>query len=112
VGKFVKGQSGNPGGRPKELTDVKALAREYTAESITGLAAIARDVEQSGSARVAAWATILDRAWGKPQQQLDVTVAHSFTEALRQIERIARTDPAEMGTSVAEVAQVPPAVRH
>jgi hypothetical protein len=41
VGKpFQKGQSGNPGGRPKVVAEVKELAREHTAEAIHTLVSI------------------------------------------------------------------------
>jgi hypothetical protein len=36
---FKKGQSGNPGGRPKEIKDVQTLARSHTAEAIEALLA-------------------------------------------------------------------------
>jgi hypothetical protein len=65
---FKKGKSGNPGGRPKEVAEVKALAREHTVEAVQGLVAIARDDKQPAAARVAAWCKILDRGWGKPGQ--------------------------------------------
>jgi len=41
IGKpFQKGQSGNPGGRPKVVAEVKELAREHTAEAIETLVSI------------------------------------------------------------------------
>lgn len=65
---FEKGQSGNPGGRPKESAEVKALAREH------GPAAIAKLVElmNCGSPRteVAAAQALLDRGYGKPAQAI------------------------------------------
>ena len=36
---FAKGQSGNPGGRPKENLEVQALARVHTVAAIERLAA-------------------------------------------------------------------------
>lgn len=65
---FVKGQSGNPGGRPKELGHVRELARKHTEEAIQTLAAIMRDKNENSRARVAAAEAILDRGWGKPTQ--------------------------------------------
>lgn len=65
---FQRGQSGNPGGRPKETADVRALARKHLADSINGLAAIARDKKQPGTTRVAAYNSLLDRAVGRPAQ--------------------------------------------
>ena len=40
---WVKGQSGNPGGRPKEEVDIRKLARSRGKEAIDTLYAIMRD---------------------------------------------------------------------
>ena len=40
--KFRKGQSGNPGGRPKVLGEVQELARQYAPKAIAELARLAR----------------------------------------------------------------------
>lgn len=64
---WVKGQSGNPGGQPKGLTDVRRLAAQHTEEAIGTLVEIARK-GRSEPARVAAASAILDRAYGKPAQ--------------------------------------------
>ena len=71
-GKFQKGQSGNPGGRPKVLAEVQERARQYTLESIEGLADIARNTKSPAQARVAAWNSLLDRGYGKPGQSIDL----------------------------------------
>jgi hypothetical protein len=52
--KFTKGQSGNPGGRPKEVADIKALARAHTDVALSALVAIVKDKGASANARVAA----------------------------------------------------------
>lgn len=65
---FQKGQSGNPGGRPKEDDEIKRLAREH------GPAAISRLVEWMASdnakASVSAANVLLDRGYGKPPQAI------------------------------------------
>lgn len=63
---FEKGQSGNPGGRPKENAEIKALARQYGPEAIERLAALMRGEDE----RVAAAASqaLLDRGYGKAAQ--------------------------------------------
>ena len=63
------GQSGNPGGRPRELADVKALARQHTAEAIETLVELMRS-GKTDSARAAAASELLSRAWGKPSLPL------------------------------------------
>lgn len=61
---FKKGQSGNPGGRPKAALDIQALARDHTALAIEALVLALSDPRT----RVAAASVLLDRAYGKPLQ--------------------------------------------
>lgn len=68
---FKKGQSGNPGGRPKEMPEVRMKAREMTVEALGTLATIMRDDTAPPPARVTAAVAILDRGWGKPTQPID-----------------------------------------
>lgn len=65
---FAKGQSGNPGGRPKDQYGVRELAREYGLEAIRILRAIMRDKKAPQTARIAAGVALLDRGFGKPTQ--------------------------------------------
>ena len=67
-GTFQKGKSGNPGGRPKEVAEVKALARAHTPTAINMLVSIARSNNATDAARVSACIALLDRGWGKPGQ--------------------------------------------
>lgn len=68
-GTFKPGQSGNPGGRPKEAAEVKALAREYGPEAIEKLVALMRADDPRVSK--AAADSLLDRGYGKPAQSLE-----------------------------------------
>ncbi len=69
---FVKGKSGNPGGRPKKRDDVVELARSYCPEAIERLAAWMRS--DNPKAAVSAAVALLDRGWGKPHQASTVTI--------------------------------------
>lgn len=62
---FVKGKSGNPGGKPKELASVTELARKYAPEAMKTLLHVATK-GKSEAARVQASAQLLDRGFGKP----------------------------------------------
>ncbi len=64
-GGFRPGKSGNPGGRPKEVAEVRALAREHTNEAVQALRSIMRNDDEPASARVAAANSLLDRGWGR-----------------------------------------------
>jgi hypothetical protein len=67
---FKKGQSGNPGGRPKVVAEVKELARAYTAEAIETLVSIMTNAKSAPAARVSAANALLDRGYGKPPQHI------------------------------------------
>ena len=70
--KFVKGQSGNPHGKSPQIIEVAKAAREHTAEALAVLADIMRDRKATSSARVSAAVAILERAWGKAPQTIDL----------------------------------------
>ena len=63
---FKKGQSGNPGGRPKMFSEVRALAQEHCPAAIKKLVALMDSADE----RVvhAACKELLDRGIGKPAQ--------------------------------------------
>jgi hypothetical protein len=58
----------NPGGRPKEAAEVKALSREHGPHAIERLAELV-DCDDERIA-VAACREILDRAYGRPTQKI------------------------------------------
>ena len=69
--RFRKGQSGNPGGRAKISIEIAEAAREHTPEAIARLVKWMRS--KNPSASVAACNALLDRGWGKPRQEIEVT---------------------------------------
>lgn len=75
-GRFVKGASGNPGGMTAEvaatLASIKALAAEKSPDAVNALHEIATDGEDE-RARVQAAVALLDRAFGKPRQELELS---------------------------------------
>ena len=77
---FVKGQSGNPGGRPGVPADVRELCKSRAVDAINTLAAVMTDVEAPPAARVAAANAILDRGFGKPAQTINANVSRSVTD--------------------------------
>lgn len=101
---FVKGQSGNPGGRPGVPADVRELCKSRAVDAINTLAAVMTDVEAPPAARVAAANAILDRGFGKPAQTINANVARSIVEySDAELLAIATgsgsDDPAEAGRS-------------
>ena len=52
--------------------EVRELARQHTRAMIELLVSIAKDPNAPNAARVAAAQVILDRAWGRPMQSVDL----------------------------------------
>jgi hypothetical protein len=67
LGGFKSGQSGNPGGRPRVVHEVRDLAMSFTTEAIETLASIMRNGKAPLQARAAAANALLDRAIGRPE---------------------------------------------
>ena len=88
---FQPGTSGNPGGRPKGLSEVIALAREHTELAITTLVDIAKQTKAAPAARVAAASALLDRGWGKPAQAIQATTTNASAVVL-----LDKGDPVEI----------------
>ena len=70
--RWQKGQSCNPGGRPKEFKWLKELCRENTEVAVKTLIDVASDPDVSPGARVAAACALLDRGYGRPTQSVDI----------------------------------------
>ena len=84
-GRFMKGHSGNAGGRPKDEHNIAALARSYSTEAIETLVELmcdARDDRVRGTAAQA----LLDRGFGKPKVEIQNTNA-DFRDALEQVQK-------------------------
>jgi hypothetical protein len=113
-GQFAPGQSGNISGRPKSISPVVALAREHTVAAVQALAEIAVKGKNE-SARTHAATALLDRAWGRPAQsieldlQLTKSLATMTLEELQQLrERYAAfaiTAPVTIEHDATETAQ-------
>lgn len=74
---FKKGQSGNPKGRPKKLPQLDELMAEVLGEEKDGMTAakaiLAKLRQKAISGDVRAAEIMLDRAYGKAKQSMEIT---------------------------------------
>jgi len=77
------GESGNVHGRPKKYHQVLKLARAATPEAVETLKQCMRDKNAPWANRVTAAGMLLDRAWGKPTQQVELDTQAAGPSLLR-----------------------------
>jgi hypothetical protein len=75
---FKKGQSGNPNGRPKKLPQIDVLLADVLGEENSDGIEAAKIIlmalrKKAAQGDVRAAELLLDRAYGKAKQQMDVT---------------------------------------
>jgi hypothetical protein len=63
---WQKGESGNPGGRPKVAAEVLELVRQHGPEAVARLVILMRSKNEAVALR--ATETLLDRGYGRPRQ--------------------------------------------
>lgn len=85
---FAKGQSGNPGGRPKAEREVVELAREASPRAIGRLVELVEHIDPRTA--IAAANSVLDRAFGKPTQPLANDPDNPVTPQAPSVDALAR----------------------
>lgn len=81
-----KKTGGRSKGTPNHATvELKAAAREFTADALKTLSEIMRDKKQHAAARVGAARELLDRGYGKPAQGIGFTDAEGNTAGPRRV---------------------------
>ena len=80
---FVKGQSGNPNGRPRKLPELDKLLADVLGEEKDGISAAEAILKalrlKAAKGDVRAIEVMLDRAYGKPKQTISADVTQSIT---------------------------------
>ena len=74
-GRWLPGESGNPGGRPRSILRLSEIAKAHTETAIATLAEIMGDKDAPAPARITAACALLDRGYGRPLTDYAALVA-------------------------------------
>ena len=99
-GRFLRGYSGNAGGRPKDEHNIAALARSYSTEAIETLVDLIRNARDDRVRGTAAQA-LLGRGFGKPKVEIQNTNA-DFRDALEQVQSRCRAGAEQVQSRLAQ----------
>jgi len=92
TGRFLPGAPGSRnGGRPMLPPELKALCQGAAPEAIAVAIKLYKDEQQPAGARIKACEVILDRAYGKAPQSVDVTTGG---EQIQQVTIVEIVSPA------------------
>ena len=72
-GRWKKGESGNPSGRPKLPEEIRDAARAASPKAIQILVDIMSSEDANQGERIKAAIAILNRAYGTPAQSVEIT---------------------------------------
>ena len=76
---FVKGQSGNPSGRARIPEEIRTMLKSAAPAALQLLIETAADEGTEKKLRIDCAKTLLDRAYGKPEQGISVDAAVGAT---------------------------------
>ena len=100
-------RSGNPGGRPKVVAEIKELARAHTDKAIETLVSIMDNPKAAPVARVSAANALLDRGYGKPPQHISGEGGPSYVVRLPEPCKIFPWSHLTIGTDMKLARDVP-----
>tara|TARA_B100000700_G_scaffold311784_2_gene394498 strand:+ start:1691 stop:1948 length:258 start_codon:yes stop_codon:yes gene_type:complete len=82
---MAKGPGRPKGARNKATVQVRELARQHAKRAIGALLDITDDKEAPHAARVSAANSLLDRGFGKPKQETELSGGLHFEKIVREI---------------------------